>query len=542
MKAIIYKSVIIVLLFAAVTNAMAQRTIKGTVYRDGKPAAGVVVEAHKSSAQFYTSFDGKYEIAADPKSKYMKFTWPDGEIRRLEIEGNESNTINFNYNGDAPAGDSQTDEAPGVNLKTAQELMQAQDTEFMNSLSLYNEFYKQSDYKSALPHWKVIFDKYPKSTLNIYIHGIVMYESFLTKAATQQEKDENLNMMIQIYDHRIKYFNQKGYVLGRKGTDWLKYKLATENLGDDQLKEILKKGYGWLDESIKEQGKASEPPVFIPYMQCTKSLFKMGDITKENVVKNYDLINGLLTQIVADKPGDEDLKKVQSYCEQIFGSSGAADCDALINILTPQFNEKSTDVQFIKSMLRRLNQANCDESELFSKASEKLYQLEPSAEAAFNMARMFVRKNDTEKAKSYYKQAMDQETDQALLENYFYEYGLFIFAKETNLTEARNYMKKVLAINPQNCKALLLLGDIYVQGSSSFPGDAFQKSSVFWVASDYYNKAKNAGADCATDATQKLGTYRRHFPNKEEAFFRQIKEGQSYRVEGWINETTTARF
>ncbi len=542
MKAFSYRSVIVVLLFAAATTtSIAQRVIKGTVYRGGKPAAGVVVEAHKSSAQFYTSFDGKYEIQADPKSKYLKFTFPD-EARKLDIEGNSSNQIDYNFDGANTSVETPAVQT-GVNLKTANELMQAQDTEFMNELSLYNEFFKQADYKSAIPHWKVIFDKYPKSTLNIYIHGIKMYESLLEKATTPQEKEEYLNMMMQIYDNRIKYLNQKGYVLGRKGTDYLKYKLVNENLTDDQLKDVLKKGYGWLDESIKEQGKTSEPPVIIPYMQCTKSLYKMGELPKETVVKNYDMCNGILTQMIAEKPADQDLKKVQSYIEQIFGSSGAADCETLITIFTPQFNEKSGDIQFVKSMLRRLNQANCDESELFSKASEKLYQLDPSAEAAFNMARMFVRKNDAEKAKTYYKQAMEQETDQELLENYYYEYGLFIYAKENAYQEARNYVRKSLAINPQNCKALILLGDIYVASSSSFSSDNFEKSTVFWVAADCYNKAKNAGGDCVSDATQKMATYRRHFPNKEEAFFRGItKEGQPYKVEGWINEATTARF
>ena len=542
MKAFYYRSVIVVLLFAAATTgAIAQRVIKGTVYRGGKPAAGVVVEAHKSSAQFYTSFDGKYEIPADPKSKYLKFTFPD-EVRKLDIEGNSSNQIDYNFDGGTATAETPAAQT-GVSLKTAQELMQAQDTEFMNELSLYNEFYKQSDFKSAIPHWKVIYDKYPKSTMNIYIHGCIMYESLLGKAATAQEKEEYVNMIVQIYDNRIKYFNQKGFVLGRKGTDWLKYKLVNENLTDDQLKDVLKKGYGWLEESIREQGKATEPPIFIPFMQTVKSLFKMGELPKETVVKNYDQCSGILTQLIAEKPADQDLKKIQSYIEQIFGSSGAADCETLVNIFTPQFNEKSGDVQFVKSMLRRLNQANCDESELFSKASEKLYQLEPSAEAAFNMARMFVRKNDAEKAKSYYKQAMEQETDKELLENYYYEYGLFIYAKENAYTEARTYVRKALEINPQNCKALILLGDIYVASSNSFSSDNFEKSTVFWVAADQYTKAKNAGGDCVSDANQKLATYRRHFPNKEEAFFRGItKEGQPYKVEGWINESTTARF
>ena len=112
---------------------------------------------------------------------------------------------------------------------------------------------------------------------------------------------------------------------------------------------------------------------------------------------------------------------------------GAADCEALISIYSPQFQEKNDDIEFIKLMLRRLRTADCDESELYSEATEKLYELEPSAEAAFNMARWFVRQDDLEKAKEYYNEAMEQETDNDLLATYYYQYALFIYAKEESI-------------------------------------------------------------------------------------------------------------
>ncbi len=192
-------------------------------------------------------------------------------------------------------------------------------------------------------------------------------------------------------------------------------------------------------------------------------------------------------------------------------------------------------------MLRRLAKAGCDDSKLFFDASEKMYQLEPSAEAAFNMARMFVKQNDADKAKNYYKQAMEQETDQELLEDYYYEYALFIYAKENNNQEARNYARKTLAINPNHCKALMLIGDIYASSARSFSSDDFERATVFWVAVDYFTKAR-AGEDCLAEASKKANSYRNYFPNKETAFFQSIKEGDTYRVGGWINETTRVRF
>ncbi|MDD4755472.1 MAG: hypothetical protein PHG29_05260, partial [Prolixibacteraceae bacterium] len=154
----------------------------------------------------------------------------------------------------------------------------------------------------------------------------------------------------------------------------------------------------------------------------------------------------------------------------------------------------------------------------------------------------YLKRNDIPKAKEYYKQAMEQETDNSRLSEYYYEYATFVFAKENSLSEARNYARKALELNPEHCQALMLIGDIYVSASRSVGQDAFEKSAVFWLAVDYFEKARRAGQDCAVDASQKAATYRKYFPNKEEAFFRSMQEGQSYKVGGWINESTRVRF
>ena len=75
MKPLFSKTFLLTIAIVAITgfSSIAQRVIKGTVYRDGEPAAGVTVEAHKSNDTFMTSFDGKYEIEADEKSKYLRY-------------------------------------------------------------------------------------------------------------------------------------------------------------------------------------------------------------------------------------------------------------------------------------------------------------------------------------------------------------------------------------------------------------------------------------------------------------------------------------
>ena len=543
MKAVFRISLLMAsLVLAAVTTIHAQRVIKGTVYREGKPAAGVTVEAHRGGSMM-TSFDGKYEVEADEKTKWIRFTYINESVR-LDISDKPGDVFDFAFDGKLPE-DEEEVESGDVVLKSAEELIREQDRDFMNELSLYNEFYKQDNIESAMPHWRTVYNKYPKSTLNLYIHGANMYEKLIETASSPEEKSKYIDELMKLYDKRIKYFGEKGYVLGRKATAWLKYKLDNDgNLDNGDLKETLKIGYDWLNESVAERGNETELPVLVLLMQTSRSLFKLGELPKETVVKNYDTCNSILNAIrenTTDAETLKDITDVQAYIEDIFGTSGAADCEALVSILTPQYENKKDDIEFIKAMLRRLGNANCDETQLFSEATERLYELEPSAEAAFNMARRYVKRNDVERAKSYYRQAMEQETDNDLLAKYYYEYALFVYAKENALQEARNYAKRALDIKPDYCEALMLIGDIYVAASRSFGEDNFEKSTVFWVAVDYFERARS-NPDCAVDASRKANDYRKYFPNKEEAFFRSLQEGQTYKVGGWINENTRVRF
>lgn len=548
MKTLFRKSFLFALIvLAAVTGSMAQRIIKGTVYMDGKPAAGVTVEAQRGSSMM-TSFDGKYEVTADPKSKYLSFTFIN-ETKKFNLVDASINEIDFAFTGVIPGAEgSEGDAASGdVVLKTAEELLKDQDKDFMNQLSLYSEFYKQGDYMSALPHWQVLYDKYPKSTSNIYIHGTKIFEYLLDNAKTDEERDKYLAQFMKGFDQRIKYFGGEGYVLGRKGIAWIEYNRAeirkTPWEGDDLIR-VTKIGHEYLDKSVNLQKEETELPVFLMLMQTTRGLFKLNALPKETVILNYEKCSNYLNAIISkstDKQKIADAKEVQNYIESLFSTSGAADCDALINIFTPQFAAKADDIEFIKSMLRKLRQAKCDESELVEKATIRLYELDPSAEAAFNMARGYVKKDDLEMAKKYYEQAISQEKDPKLLATYYYERGLLLYIKQNAYQEAREMARKAISLDPDLCDAYMLIGDIYVAATRSFDGTNLEKQAIFWLATDYYNKARR-GDDCSADAATKASDYRKYFPNKEDAFMEGLKDGQSYRVQGWINETTTVRF
>ncbi len=525
-----------VLLVFIITASYAQRKITGIVYMNGKPQAGILVEAHKAKGSFFTGFDGKYELTITDKTKYLKFSFLD-ESKKLSIEGNTAEIINFSWDGQEIPEETE----PGVILKTVEQLQKDRDTEFLNNYSLYREFFKQNDFASALPHWRNVYRTYPKSTVQIYKDGVDLYEKQLNNAMDGHTKNQYLDTMMMVFDKRIKYMENKGEVMGLKAAKYLGTILQPSfGLNEDQLIKGVKKGYEFAEKSIKESGNMAEPAVIVLFMQSTKKLYSANEISKSNVIDNYENIMALLETQQANPETKEKADQAIPLVEQIVESCGVLDCNALVELYQPKFNENPNDVVFLKKVLKTMKKENCTDTELFGQISEKLYSLEPSADAAFNMANAYVKKNNYEKAFEYYEKAYSvNETEPATRATYYY-YAAMLGIQHDRMQFARDMAREALKLKADYCEALMLIGEIYGQASKSFSSDEFEKQTVFWIAADYFEKASRI-ANCANDGRSKANFYSGYFPNKEEVFFRSLTEGQRYTIGGWINETTTVR-
>jgi hypothetical protein len=82
---------------------------------------------------------------------------------------------------------------------------------------------------------------------------------------------------------------------------------------------------------------------------------------------------------------------------------------------------------------------------------------------------------------------------------------------------------------------------VYAHYSKNYGESDFDHVTLYWLAVDYYEKAKRVDPEVFAAANEKINTYRRYFPDKENLFFQGFQEGQSYKIGSWINETTKVR-
>jgi tetratricopeptide (TPR) repeat protein len=532
MKAIV-RTFGIILFVVLATTAFAQRKISGVVYKDGKPAAGVVVEAHKSNDSYYTSFDGVYKLTISDKTKWIKFAYGD-DVKRMTIEGNTASVINFNWDG----GDAPKEDEVGVDLRDLDQLQKDRVSDFLNNYSLYREFFKQEDYKSAMPHWRTVYTVYPKSTAQIYIDGLRMYEAMLQKSLDSKTKLVYLDSMMRVYDKRMKYFDNIGELMGRKADKYLEIILQLD-LPEAEMVKGVKTGHDYAEKSIKESGDKAMPAVLVLYLQSSRKLFASNALTKPAIIENYEMIMSILEKQLKNPELKDKAEQAVPLIEKIIEDAGVLDCNSMSELYGAKYNANPSDVDLIKKILYMLRKQDCTDSELYTQASEKLYTLQPSSDAAFNMARMFLKKKEYDKASAYYKEAYEKESNADLKASYYYEAAALLLQRE-RLNEARDLAREAIKLKSDYCEAYMLMGEVYAQASRSFGNDDFDKSTVFWVAVDYFEKASRS-ATCKTDADNKIKFYANYFPHKEETFFRGFSEGQRHNVGGWINESTTIR-
>jgi len=104
---------------------------------------------------------------------------------------------------------------------------------------------------------------------------------------------------------------------------------------------------------------------------------------------------------------------------------------------------------------------------------------------------------------------------------------------------ARDAANKILRLNPNSGVAYILMGDIYIASLSSCNTDI--PGAIYWAAADKYARARSIDANVAEVAQKKLSDAAARFPKIETYFQLGYEKGQSYRIECWINDTTTIR-
>lgn len=403
-------------------------------------------------------------------------------------------------------------------------------------MSYYQEYYKQGtkDAKmAAIPSWRKAYEICaPGTRQNLYIHGADLYRMLIAQNAKNPELREALiDTLLTLHKVRAQYYPKyaaKAYA-------------ALSADVNNYLKNDPEKTHKVLSEIIAEQGAETTPVAFVANMNAAVALYKDGKLSVDQLINEYDLAMNCFGKI-QQVDTTQETRNLRATVENAFINSRAASCENLQTLFASRFEENKEDIDQVTKIVKLMASAeDCTDNDLFLKAVTQMHALEPSANSAYYLYRLHAGNKDTQIATRYLEEAVaSDELDAQTKSQYMYELAAYslkngMYAKAV---EAAN--KAMSSDEGLSGKCYMLIAHAWMGANCG--GNEVERRAKYWVAVDYFNRAKAADASLAEDANKQIGACVSYYPETAEAFMYDFQNGQSYSVTcGGLRATTTVR-
>ena len=397
----------------------------------------------------------------------------------------------------------------------------ADSAECIKYLSYYKEYYKQKQYDDATPNWRQAYKICPATaSQNLLIEGSTLVKRLIAKNAKNPEyKQALVDTLMTIYDTRAKYYpKNKVAALNNKGTDMHNY------ITDDPQR--LYEGYTEIVENNKEKTK---PAIFIFAMQSAIDLYQKGGLEAEGVIGAYQNYASYMDAVQTTTDAEaEQLASVKDDLGKLFAGSKVASCENLIELYTPRLAADPDNTALAASITKTMGMAgDCFNNELFLKAATVVYRNSPSSSAAYSLYKLNAAQGNNEEAIKFMEEAIaSDETDNDSDAELSYELAAFCF-KNGNNAKAYELAQQAIRLGDAfDGKSYFLIGTIWF--NTRCGGDEITSKAPFWVASDYFAKAKAADEELAEEANRYIGRCSAYYPETADAFMYNLTKGQAF--------------
>ncbi|MCR4614139.1 MAG: tetratricopeptide repeat protein [Bacteroidaceae bacterium] len=300
--------------------------------------------------------------------------------------------------------------------------------EALGNLSMLGDYYKMQNWKDAYDCVMPLLQKAPLAQVTTYTRGEYVIYQLLLGTMDKGERQKYLTDLLFLEDTRMKHVqalnsfskpqNQTshGAVLARKA---YYYSIFAPNVLDNYS---LDNAYDMFSEGIAEvnEDPTHEVEGFVldQYFKTSYAKYKADqDGFREQFLKDYLLCKEVCEKMLekANQTTDEaqQQKIVAQYdptlmaVEHQFAESKAADRDQLIAIFTPKVEARKTDLAYLRSVINILQNNDCDDTDVYFKASKYAYDLEPSYNSAIGMAQWTQKQGKNAEAVQYYDKAIE---------------------------------------------------------------------------------------------------------------------------------------
>ena len=384
----------------------------------------------------------------------------------------------------------------------------------------------------AYPYWRTIVQKCPANGKNIYTRGVDIMEAKIKNAATDEERAEYFEELMALYDTRMATFGEVGKVTAMKA-------MEMENLLGEKG---LERYYKLYSDAVKAEGSL-EAGYLVKYMEATINYVRAGFAEPTLVVDNYDMASDMLEDELQKNAADSvKAAEIRGYIADVEAAfSPYASCDQLVEIYGKKFEADPENVELLKKITGIMTRKRCTKQELFFRATENLYRLEPTPSTAMRMGMMCLEKEQYNDAIKYLSDAVKSVEGKDKYTAYLY-LG-HAYAGQKSYSAARTAYNNAAAADATKGEPYLRIAVLYGSSTGSATEDNVNGRSAYWAAVDALNQAKRVdpSEENVEQCNRLISTYSAHFPKQADAFMAGLENGKSYRVPGWIGVNTIVR-
>jgi tetratricopeptide (TPR) repeat protein len=431
-----------------------------------------------------------------------------------------------------------------------------QQTACKEALSVYRSYRDQNNLVDAMVHWRKACSVCPeKVEESIYLDGVKFFKAELV--AAEAAKDAALTASLQdsilaLYDKRIALYpatkskpKNGCSVLERKVSDYLKFRPQDVAGANAMLRECI--------TCLEAESSASTLNAFY---QTSYRMLKglQGEPFKaalDQVLTDYLWVMDIAARGLAAANTAADSKEIEAFTKAMANIDEVfitlANCDDMVPVLEKKMQAAPDDFELKKKVLSLLTKKECTGNAIYLPVAEAVHAKEPAAASAYSLGMAYAKKEELAKAFGYFEEAVSLCESCPERETYLMKAGLLASVLKRAST-ARSYASKTLEINPKSAEAYVLIGDAISGSASNCNDGSLGTRAAFWVAADYYNRARNLTSDEALleKISGKIATCARQYPSMDEIFTVGIAAGSSFTMPSiggcpCSGETTTVR-
>lgn len=298
-------------------------------------------------------------------------------------------------------------------------------------VTMMQMYYNSQNWAEMYENWKWLITNAPIATVSIYARGSVMLGQLIQTESDVAKKKQYLDELMGLFDTRLKYLPllnasipegkrgraTEGDVLIAKANFYHIYGYGVD--GNEYTYNKIYDMYSKGIKAINEEGGREVKGAYIQYFfSVSHELYKVSnDYYREQFLNDYleskDVCEKML-QLAKEEPDPEKAQRiVEEYdrplavIEQVFAQSGAANREQLVAMFTPKVEANKANLAYLRSAMTVLAANECDDTDVYYKAAEYAYAIEPTYESAIGMAQYSKQQGKMQDMLTYYEKAIE---------------------------------------------------------------------------------------------------------------------------------------